>query len=174
MQMPTASRLLDFNDQHLSSFFDWGFVVGALYALVAACVIFLLVELLLFLRRRCRGVSIKSANGELFISANAIGDVVTMVVRRFKEFNLRKCALHQRGFRYYLRLRIDLDGAELNLPQLTSELRDEILKALSGNLGIDSVDKVDIHVGKIHHRPAPRAAEPAAPSMMDDEPFNVM
>ena len=173
MQLPTASRLLDLNDQHLDSFFDWGFVVGALYALVAACVIFLLIQLLFFLRRRCRGVSIKSPNGELFISAVAVGDVVTMVARRFKDFSLRKCGLHQRGFRYYLRLRFDLDSAELNLPQLTSELRDEILKALSVNFGIDSVEKVDIHVGKIRHRPS-RSPEPTAPSLLEDEPFNVM
>lgn len=148
----------------------FSFQCGYLMGVLASVLILLLLMLLGFLLRlpsKAPGVEIQSENGTIFISANAIKDLVRKVGEEFPCFQVLRVGLFLKKKELFLRL--ELNGASgkedmeenmeedagkdpgkeevaISLMEESLALQEAVLKALLARFGIDSIKKVYINM----------------------------
>lgn len=124
-----------------------GYLAGVLLALVLLVVIKLMWMLLFGDSSRSAGVTIRGEVGNLFISAQAIADLVRVICQDYPRLDLTKVILRddgKAGLRLELNLNTECHGG--SLPELSTEVQRRILAELNERFGIDLVRRVDMRV----------------------------
>jgi hypothetical protein len=129
--------------------FQKGLIVGA--ALIVLIIIIL--KLILFLCKRknirCNGVTGKNESGEVFVSSIAISDLIKSLEPEFIGVNISKSILFKQGKNYYIKLIAELNDKDVDFPNLVDNIRGKIILAIKNNLGIECVNKIDIHLKRV-------------------------
>lgn len=144
-------NLINMNDPELFDF-QLGYVSGVFVAIAVICAV-LIVKIILFFMffypRRSKGVFIPGASGSLFISANAITDLVRSLESDFKFIEISKVILFDRKKYNDLELHINFDMEGGELPSIASELQSIILSKLKDTFGIDNIKEVNIKIKRV-------------------------
>jgi hypothetical protein len=127
-------------EQPLFNGFLGGLIAGLLVVLLAV-----LLAALVRQRTRCHMIAVRGENGDLYISSNAVRDMVSRVLYEFGEATLNSVALSER--RGSLLLRCDVEVLpDTQLPPLLQSLRTTLMERAGGRLGIDRPLRVDVVV----------------------------
>jgi len=126
--------------------FAYGFVVGAA-AFLLVLLIVKIVSLIFFSgQKRAKGIRIAGNNGSLFISSDAIADLIKALEANYRYLDISKVSLYDRNKFYAIEIQVnyDLDGGDL--PLMASEFQAMTLSKLNSVFGIDCVKEVNLHV----------------------------
>jgi len=138
------------SDNHAGYNFRLGYLSGVLAVLVLLVVLKLLQILLFGDRSRSAGVIIRGEFGSLFISAQAIADLVRGICQDYPRLDLGKVILRDDG-KHGLRLELNLDAEspDGNFPELTQEVQRRIMTELNERFGINAVRRVDVKLRRL-------------------------
>lgn len=119
----------------------WQLQVLTTIALALICFLFLRV---MFIRIRKRGLTHKLAdgvsvgtNGDVKISAEAIGDICTQVVKQMDSVNNATCSITQAAQDLAVSIKVQCTGSE-SVPTLADRIKREISQMLSDTCGINN------------------------------------
>ena len=133
--------------------FDPSFQKGVIVGAILILLVLIILKLICFLFKskdvRSNGVSGKGDNGEVFVSSIAISDLIKSLESEFTGVIISKSLLYKNGKNYYIRLIAELNDSEVNFPNLVNNIRNTILLAIKNNLGIECIEKVDIHLKRV-------------------------
>lgn len=133
---------MEVNDLNTGYFFAL-FVVGV--TLLALIVIRVILKIL-FRRKRCHSIHIKSDNGDDVISGSAIMAVIKALENEFKALTINKVNL----FRYrripFLEVYLDFDASKGGLPDHSGKFKKRVSESLDAIFGIKNIRFAKIHV----------------------------
>ena len=145
-----------------------GYRVGVVLTLVAMLLVWLLLRIRRFFRRRCREVTRKGENGTLTIAASAVADAVESLLADVEGLSISSCRLFRRRTHLVLevRCRWEQTGGELT-PQI-EEARRRILAMLHDTFGLEQIKRVDFRLSGVAGKSVPvtlppPSAEPLPP-----------
>lgn len=144
------TKLFDFQNPEIFDF-QVGYVSGVGLA-IAIILLAILVKILhYFFRypRKLSGISIPGTDGEIFISAGAITDLVKSTEDDFQFVTISKVQLLDKKIHHAVDLHIDFDIEGGRLPLISSELQLRVLSNLKDTFGIDSIKEVNIRIRKV-------------------------
>ncbi|MCF7791374.1 MAG: hypothetical protein K9M56_05185 [Victivallales bacterium] len=126
--------------------FQKGLLAGAV--LIVLVIIILKILYLIFRSRdiKCSGITGKDETGNIFVSTSAISDLVKSLEPEFSQVFITKTQLYRKRKNYYLKLTAELNDKEVDFPNLVENIRNKILHSIKNNLGVESIQKVDIHL----------------------------
>ena len=129
--------------------FQKGLIAGAI--LIVLVIVLLKIIFLICKKKniRCNGVSGKNESGEIFVSSIAISDLIKSLEPEFIGVTISKSFLYKQGKKYYIRLIAELNDKDVDFPNLIENIRNKILLSVNKNLGIESIEKVDIHLKRV-------------------------
>jgi hypothetical protein len=133
---------LDFNMGFLSA-------ITVILAILFILLVLRLIVAFVFRTRRCGGVTINGANGDIFISNSAITSLIRSLENEFKFVEIDKVRLYTRNKQQFLNIQIDFDASGGGLPPLSADLQNRALAVLKGVFGIESINKVHITLRNI-------------------------
>lgn len=158
----------------LESEFNRGYLAALVLvlALVVALLILKFVFFLMFRTRRAANVTVKSPDGDIVVTRDAVCEAVVRELERYPELELRKLRLFRRGKAYLLTLDCEFRGSR-GVPEVAERLRSQLREKLKELFGIESLRSIGIVVEKIAvpkeaesaagSDPAPAAADPDLP-----------
>jgi len=127
--------------------------------LTAVVVIFGFTIIILFLRyiyrypRRSRGVEIKGPKGSIFITSNAISDLVKSIGDEYDLIEISKVSLFEDKYVSYLELQVNIENdKESSFITLSDDIQNNIITTLKERFGIDNVKEVKLNLRKIETR----------------------
>ena len=130
-----------------------GYKEGLLAGIIIVIVILIILRLLVlfFTPKHCRshGVYANGEGGTVFVSSVAISDLINALECEFDGIKFSKTVLFRRKSKYYIKILAALETKDVNFPDLIGTIRNKIFDALSKNLGIDCIEKIDIHLRKV-------------------------
>ena len=131
------------------SAFQKGLIAGAL--LIVIVIILLRLFTYLFIRRNVKynGVTGKNESGEVFVSSAAISDLVKSLESEFVGVHIAKTILFKKGRIFNIRLIAELNDKDIDFPNLVENIRSKIFFAIKNNLGVDAIQKIDIHLKRV-------------------------
>ncbi len=129
--------------------FKMGFMGGVLVFFVLAILTRIIFLFYVSRLNLCKGISIKGANGKIFISASAVADLVRLSSSSFNEIRIEKIALINDKDFLSIDLQISIMNGKDPLTMILESLQAKILETLSDRLGVNSVKSVNIKVKKV-------------------------
>ncbi len=142
--------------------FNCGFVSGVIFVLaIIVLVILIKIIYMLFFRypRRAQGVGVEGAHGKIFVSTQAILDLVQSILRKeYPYIKVNKLKLMDRKSRFTLVLDMDFDPDRTSLPLIEAELGQRILTQINKTFGIESIKEINTR----NHRLKSSLSEPVA------------
>ena len=126
--------------------FDAGYLTGIGVAVLVILILLLLrVFFWLLLRRhRCKGIEIKEVNGPVFISAEAVSDLILSLQPEFPDLTMIRIRLFRRGRIQQAELQVAFDTRNSGMPEQRLRLKERILEVLDGIMGITSLTEIRI------------------------------
>ena len=125
-----------------------GIISGAV-AIIAIIILFYILLLIFNKNRRCPGVVADDEHGGLFITSQAISDLIKALESEFDGITICKTQLFRKRSKYSIKLIAELDSKDINFPHLMTKIRERIIDALGTGLGVTSVENVDIHLRRV-------------------------
>ena len=147
----SLNNLMNINSPEIFDF-QLGYVSGVAVAIAVICAVLLvkiIVYFLFFYPSRSKGVSIPGASGSLFISANAITDLIKSLEEDFKFIEISKVILLDKKKYNDIELHINFDMEGGELPSIASELQSIILSKLRDTFGIDNIKEININIKRV-------------------------
>ena len=130
-----------------------GYKLGLLDGVILVIAIFLILKLIFWLfkpsSRRSQGVYGSSESGALFISCSAITDLIHALEPEFEGIRFYKTILYKRKSKFHIKILADLQTKDLSFPDLVDAIRKRIFDSLNKNLGVDCIEKIDVHLRKV-------------------------
>lgn len=148
------------NEFNLGYAMGIGLVIGLLILLV----ILRIILRLLFRRHRCGSIVVPDAAGELIISSEAVEKAARSVLGNFKELDVRRIRLYRQGKSYQLLLFCTFVGGGRGLPELSREIRPQLIETLERLFGIHSMRKVQFRIDTLDEGAEPVIQPPAVPA----------
>jgi hypothetical protein len=133
---------LEANDLNTGYFFAL-FVVGstALVLLIIRIII-----KIIFRKKRCHSISIKSENGDAVISCSAIMAVIKALENEFNALTINKINLFRYRKRPFLEVYIDFDASKGGLQAHSEKFKVRVIESLEALFGIKNIKKVHLHL----------------------------
>ena len=130
-----------------STAFQYGYLTGAAVSVLVVLLIFFLI-LLMRSSAKCKGITLASPGGNLFITASAVGDLVKATEKDFPALQVVKTVLVDKRASLSLQLRVNFpqDQASAPLPVIADALREKIFANLQNTFGIDHIKEINIEV----------------------------
>ena len=110
--------------------------------------------------KRCHGINIVSDNGMLYITTNAMADLIKSMKSTFTHIDINRVDLTLRKGRYVMDLMIsfDMNGGELT--DQVSKLRTKIVADLKAVFGIESITQINVKLRKTSRSSAKSNSQP--------------
>ncbi|MCP3965857.1 MAG: alkaline shock response membrane anchor protein AmaP [Lentisphaerae bacterium] len=137
--------------------FNKGYLTGVAIVVLAILVLLVLriILALIFRKKRCSSIKIKSDNGDTCVSRAAITSVVKSLEKEFKFINISRVNLYATKKVQFLDVLIDFDASGGGLPPQSDKFKERVLEAVKEVFGIATVRKVHIHLRNINLDKAP-------------------
>ncbi|MBN1864197.1 MAG: hypothetical protein JW808_04795 [Victivallales bacterium] len=136
---------------HLRNF-RAGYVWGTIVVLVLLVVVKLIHYYMFIRQKKVQEVRIAGEGGSFFVSASAIADMVRFVGEKFEYIEIQKVFLREGKNGVAMAINVVYDTHGERFPVLATKLKEAIQENLDGQLGIDSIETIDIHGKKITNR----------------------
>jgi len=133
-------NLINSAENDISASFTVGYLVGVL----GLVILFTLIK-----NRKVQEVKVLGSGGDLFISSNAISDMAKFVGAKFDYIDILKIVIKKRKDSLVMEIIVSYDLNGERFPELANNLKTEIKDTLDCQLGIDSIQYIDIHGKKI-------------------------
>ena len=104
---------------------------------------------IIFRKRRCNNISIRSGNGDAFISSTAIMSVIKALEKEFKSLTINKVNLYRRRHSPFLEIYLDFDASKGGLPAHADKFKKRVIESLETLFGIKNVRKVHLFLRHI-------------------------
>ena len=145
--------------------FNLGYVMGVclVIGLLVLLVILRIVLRLVFRRHRCNSIVVPDTEGELIISSDAVEKAARSVLENFRELDVRRIRLYRQGKSYQLLLFCTFLGGGRGLPELSGEIRPQLIETLGRLFGIHSLRKVQFRIETLEESSLPEIQSPAIP-----------
>ena len=115
--------------------------------------LFLIFRLIFRYPRRMRGIEIKGPRGSIFITSDAISDLVKSIGEEYEIVEISKVHLLEGRTFSFIELQVILDNdGESSFLTLAEDIQNNILKTLNDRFGIDTVREVKLNLKKIESR----------------------
>lgn len=120
-----------------------GYITGAVISLTAVLMVKVLFSLFSRYPKRALGINIKGDNGDIFISSNAIINMIRKMEPDFKFIKINKLQLmdYKNSQKLLLKICYDTDGG--HLPSLIADYQSMILDKLNSVFGINSITEIN-------------------------------
>lgn len=130
-----------------------GFKHGAFVAL-SGILIFIITLKIIFLvfretEKKCHGILSNTEKGRFYISSAAIADLVKSKESEISGITVIKTYLLKRKGNYSIRIETELINDNGICPERVSHLQNKVLSAINDNLGIKSIENVDVIVRRV-------------------------
>ncbi|MFA6293908.1 MAG: hypothetical protein WC637_19120 [Victivallales bacterium] len=100
--------------------------------------------------RRMRGIEIKGPRGSIFITSDAISDLVKSIGEEYEIVEISKVLLLEGRTFSFIEIQVVLDNdRESSFLTLAEDIQNNILKTLNDRFGIDTVREVKLDLKKI-------------------------
>ena len=137
----------------LIGYYTMGFGDGVFVALAGVLMYILILEIIFFIFRkkekRCHGIFSESEKGTLFVSATAIGELVKSKESEVSGITIIRTYLAKRKKSYFIKIDTELVNDNGICPERVAHLQNKVLSAVNDNLGIKSIEKVDVTVKRV-------------------------
>jgi len=132
-----------------------GFRDGVEVALAGVLAFIIILKILGFIlfRRRARkasGLFVESEKGRLYISRQAIADLVKSKEIEVPGLTVYSTYLLRKRKNYTVKVVAELNDKDGIFPELVMSLQKKVLTSLNENLGVDSIKKVDIELKRVN------------------------
>lgn len=126
-------------------------VIVSLSAVLIFIIVLKIIFYLLFHKsiKKCSGLSVKSDKGSLYVSKDAIVDLVASKQSELQGLYVKKTYLMKRGRKYFIRVLAELRDDDGKFPEMLSSLQSKILSSMNDNLGITAIQKVEIVLKRV-------------------------
>jgi hypothetical protein len=132
--------------------FKYGYITATVL-IFGLSVMFLLLRFIYRYPRRMRGIEIKGARGSIFITSNAISDLVKSIGEEYEIVRISKVHLVEDRISSFIELQVTLDNdRESSFITLSEDIQNNILKTLNDRFGIDSIKKVKLNLKMIESK----------------------
>ena len=101
---------------------------------------------IIFRRKRCHTISIKSENGSAFISCSAIMAVIKALEKEFSALTINKVNLFRYRNKPFLEIYLDFDASKGGLPAHAAKFKQRVIQSLDALFGIKNIKKVHLHL----------------------------
>ena len=113
-------------------------------------ILFLVFRLMYRYPRRMRGIKINGPRGSIFITSDAISDLVKSIGEEYEIVEISKVHLLEGRTFSFIELQVILDNdGESSFLTLAEDIQNNILKTLNDRFGIDTVREVKLNLKKI-------------------------
>lgn len=137
----------------LTGYHTPGFKDGVFVTLVGILTFIIILEIIYFIFRkkekRCHGIFSDSEKGKLYISTAAIADLVKSKESEVSGITVIRTYLAKRKKTYFIRIETELINDNGICPERVAHLQNKVLSAINDNLGIKSIEKVDVIVKRV-------------------------
>ena len=143
--------------------FTLGYMAALVIIALTLLVLFIIriIFALVFRKKRCSKISIKSPNGDAFISCSAIMAVIKALESDFSALTINKVNLYRRGKKPFIEVYLDFDASQGGLPEHSEKFKNRVLESLEKIFGIKNIRSVHLHlrnvkldgVPELHHPP---------------------
>ncbi len=103
---------------------------------------------IIFRKKRCHTISIKSDNGNALISCSAIMAVIKALEKEFAALTINKVNLFRYRNKPFLEVHLDFDASKGGLPSHAEKFKLRVIESLDALFGIKNIKKVHLH---LHH-----------------------
>lgn len=129
---------------------DWqsGYLAGVLITILLFILVFILVRIL-FHKRGVAGIVQHAANGDIFISARSISDLVKSLGASFPELTVNRVFLKKgKNHSFVLIISVDFRASEPqnSAKETLEKFQERSLESLNSVFGIDSVSSIRIDI----------------------------
>lgn len=121
----------------------WTLAITAIVVLVAAAVFFVLYMVLW--SHRCASITVKSSDGDIMISRQALAEAAERELSMFPELKLIRIRIYKYDQDYRITLNCEFLGAG-GLPALANKVRPRLKSSLQEIFGVDSLSTIKIVV----------------------------
>ncbi|HBM16459.1 MAG TPA: hypothetical protein DD381_09000 [Lentisphaeria bacterium] len=127
-------------------------VIVALSGLLAFIIILKILGFIFFRRnsRKAYGLYVESERGQLYISRQAIADLVKSKEIEVPGLTVYSTHLLRKRKTYSVKIVAELNDKDGIFPELVMSLQKKVLNSLNENLGVDSINKVDIELKRVN------------------------
>ncbi len=131
------------------------FNLGYFFALVVVGVTLLalfiirIILKIIFRKKRCHTISIKSDNGCAFISCSAIMAVIKALEKEFSALTINKVNLFRYGKKPFIDIYLDFDASKGGLPAHAEKFKLRVIQSLESLFGIKNIKKVHLHLRNV-------------------------
>lgn len=135
-----------------TSEFEKGFYLALLLAALVFLLLFLLCLILklIFRKPAVQGITLEQADGNIFVSRNAIFTAVCRLECFFPELEILKVKLYRkRNGEFGLRVNVMFAANKDSFETLVADFKRQLFEMLKKSFGIDSVTSVEINLVKI-------------------------
>ena len=101
---------------------------------------------IIFRKKRCHTISIKSDNGCAFISCSAILAVIKALEKEFSALTINKVNLFRYRNKPFLEIYLDFDASKGGLPAHAEKFKLRVIQTLEALFGIKNIKKVHLHL----------------------------
>ncbi len=144
------SRFIDPVTGKMSDF-DAGYLTGLVVALLVILLLLVLRVLfwLLLRPRRCKGIEIKEVNGNVFIAAEAVSDLIVSLQSEFPDMVFKKIRLFRKGKRQRAVIYVSFSTRNSGMTEQRLKLKERIIEVMGSILGVSSLCDICIHCSSI-------------------------
>lgn len=128
--------------------FNLGYFFALLVVGLTLLALFLIRIILkiIFRKKRCHTISIKSDNGNAFISCSAIMAVIKALEKEFSALTINKVNLFRYRNKPFLEIYLDFDASKGGLPAHAAKFKLRVIQSLDALFGIKNIKKVHLHL----------------------------
>lgn len=128
--------------------FNLGYFFALLVVGLTLLALFLIRIILkiVFRKKRCHTISIKSDNGNAFISCSAIMAVIKALEKEFSALTINKVNLFRYRNKPFLEIYLDFDASKGGLPAHAAKFKLRVIQSLDALFGIKNIKKVHLHL----------------------------
>lgn len=141
--------LMNSADNDISAGFTAGYLVGIAVFIILLTLIKIAHYLIFSRNRKVQEVKVPGSGGDLFISSSAISDMAKFVGAKFDYIDILKIVIKKRKDSLVMEIIVSYDLHGERFPELANNLKIDIKDTLDCQLGIDSIQYIDIHGKKI-------------------------
>ena len=138
----------------ISNDFKCGYVAATLVFLLIIFLIIVLkiIAFFLFRKPKCSEVEVQTENGKLVISSRVISSLVARELSESGRFEDVKVVIRKSGKNYLINIRASYLEGEAGLPEISEQLRPQVLELLKTQFGIESVSAMTFQIDRLSEK----------------------
>ena len=138
----------------ISNDFKCGYVAATLVFLLIIFMIIVLkiIAFFLFRKPKCSEVEVQTETGKLVISSRVISSLVARELSESGRFEDVKVVIRKSGKNYLINIRASYLEGETGLPEISEQLRPQVLELLKTQFGIESVSAMTFQIDRLSEK----------------------